>query len=206
MYPTGDFERLKFEIMERYKDFDIPITFGILIADYEQSLAREYILNYIDVFDKRSNKYIDFFIPGYITHGSNDCIRASMKNKQGEPYYFSRELFHDFIEKLETIFDYQYNFSPVLLLVELKNRDFVGTKKIIIELDTEKTSIKKTGVLFTNIFKIAKRYANIKDFSRELTATYLKDTLADSVVDAIDNSILTELHTRKKNIRHFQIK
>ncbi len=59
MFPTGDFDRLKYEIIEWYSDIDIPITFGILTADYEQSLAREYIINYIDVFDKRSNKYID---------------------------------------------------------------------------------------------------------------------------------------------------
>lgn len=206
MFPTGDFDRLKYEIMEWYNDIDIPITFGILIADYEQSLAKEYIINYMDVFDKRSNRYIDFFIPGYVIYGSDDDIRTSMKNKQGDAYYFSRTLFHDFIEKFETYFDYKYEFNPVLILVELKNRNFVGTKKIVIELDSERTSIKKAGVLFNNIFKIAKRYVNITDFSRELTATYLKNTLADSVIDAIDSSMLTELYTQKKNIRVFQIK
>lgn len=206
MFPTGDFDRLKYEIMEWYSDIDIPITFGILIADYEQSLAKEYIINYMDVFDKRSNRYIDFFIPGYVIYGSDDDIRTSMKNKQGDAYYFSRTLFHDFIEKFETYFDYKYEFNPVLILVELKNRNFVGTKKIVIELDSERTSIKKAGVLFNNIFEIAKRYVNITDFSRELTATYLKNTLADSVIDAIDNSMLTELYTQKKNIRVFQIK
>lgn len=206
MFPTGDFDRLKYEIMEWYNDIDIPITFGILIADYEQSLAKEYIINYMDVFDKRSNRYIDFFIPGYVIYGSDDDIRTSMKNKQGDAYYFSRTLFHDFIEKFETYFDYKYEFNPVLILVELKNRNFVGTKKIVIELDSERTSIKKAGVLFNNIFEIAKRYVSITDFSRELTATYLKNTLADSVIDAIDNSMLTELYTQKKNIRVFQIK
>lgn len=206
MFPTGDFDRLKYEIMEWYSDIDIPITFGILIADYEQSLAKEYIINYMDVFDKRSNRYIDFFIPGYVIYGSDDDIRTSMKNKQGDAYCFSRTLFHDFIEKFETYFDYKYEFNPVLILVELKNRNFVGTKKIVIELDSERTSIKKAGVLFNNIFEIAKRYVNITDFSRELTATYLKNTLADSVIDAIDNSMLTELYTQKKNIRVFQIK
>lgn len=206
MFPTGDFDRLKYEIMEWYSDIDIPITFGILIADYEQSLAREYIINYIDIFDKRSNRYIDFFIPGYVIYGSDDDIRTSMKNKQGDAYYFSRTLFRDFIEKFETYFDYKYEFNPVLILVELKNRNFVGTKKIVIELDSEQTSIKNAGVLFNNIFEIAKKNVSITDFSKELTATYLKDTLADAIINAIDNKILTELYNQKKNIRIFQIK
>lgn len=168
MFPTGDFDRLKYEIMEWYDDVNIPITFGILIADYEQSLAREYILNYMDVFDNLSNTYIDFFIPGYTIYGSNDDIRTSMRNKDGATYYFSRKLFTDFIEKFESLFDYEYGFSPVLLLVELKNRNFTGTKKIVIELDTEAFNIKKAGILFKSIFNIAKQYVNILDYSSVL--------------------------------------
>lgn len=58
------FEKLSRRILEKY-DEDIPITMGILVADYRQSDAREYILNYLNRFDERSGRYIDFYLPGY---------------------------------------------------------------------------------------------------------------------------------------------
>lgn len=202
MYPTGDFDRLKYEVMEWYSGDD-PVTFGILIADYDQTLAREYILNYLNIFDNRSNKYIDFFIPGYSEYETSKSIKLT---RTGKKYFFDRNIFEDFIEKFQRYFNYEYEFNPVLLLVEIKNKDFFNSKKIIIELDNEYSDIRHAGVLFQKIFEIAKKYVEIQDFSRELKATYIKDACADSIVNAIDNSLLSEINEQRKNIRRFQIK
>ena len=64
MFATGDYNRFYCDVMERYSDVDIPITFGILIADYDQQMAREHIINYLDVFNETSGKYIDFLFRG----------------------------------------------------------------------------------------------------------------------------------------------
>ncbi len=201
MYPTGDFDRLKYEVMEWYNGDD-PVAFGILIADYDQTLAREYILNYLNIFDNRSKKYIDFFIPGYSEYETPKSIKLS---RTGKKYFFDRSIFENFIEQFQRCFDYEYEFNPVLILVELKNKDFYNSKKIIIELDSDYNDVKHTGVLFQKIFNIAKKYVEIQDFSRELNYTYIKGALADSIVGAIDNSILTEINEQRKNIRRFKI-
>lgn len=202
MFPTGDFDRLKYEVMQWYND-DAPITFGILIADYEQTLAREYIINYMNVFDKKSNNYIDFFIPGYLTYGNG--IITLMKNKNGESYCFDRTTFETFVEQFEKYFGFTYEFSPVLVLVELKNKNFIDSQKIIIDLDCDESDIKRAGVMFLDIFDIAKRYVRIEDFSRELTATYIKGSYADTIVNAIGNNILTEINEQRKNVRRFRV-
>ena len=197
MFPTGDFNRLKHEVMQWYND-DAPITFGILIADYEQTLAREYIINYMNIFDKKSNKYIDFFIPGYLPYDNG--IITSMKDKDGNSYHFDRTTFEIFIEEFEKYFDFTYEFNPVLILVELKNKNF-----IIIDLDCNESDIKRAGVLFLDIFNIAKKYVRIEDFSRELVATYIKGSHLDSIVRSIDNHFLTEVNEQRKNVRRFRI-
>lgn len=201
MFPTGDFDRLKYQIMEWY-DEECPITFGILIADYDQTLAREYILNYLNIFDNRSNKYIDFFIPGYTEYGTKNPIELS---RTGKRYFFDRKIFERFIEQFQENFGYKYEFNPVLLLIELKNKDFLNSKKIIIDLEGNGIDVKRAGALFQRIFDIAKQYVGLKDFSRELTVTYIKGAYADSIVNAIDNSILTEFNKQQKNIRRFKI-
>ena len=45
MYPIGSFERLKYDILEVYHDYGEGeyVTFGILIADPRQTVAKEYI-------------------------------------------------------------------------------------------------------------------------------------------------------------------
>ncbi|MCM1496770.1 MAG: hypothetical protein NC089_13370 [Bacteroides sp.] len=205
MILAGGYNKFEEDVFNRYNN-DYPVTLGILIADYRQSLAKEYILNYINVFHQKSNKYIDFFIPGYTA--SLGGIPTSMKDKNGNRYYFNDEIFDQFIKKLEIKFAqrFKYEFSPVLILVELTGNNFVDAKIIIIDLEETRGGIKRTGVLFLEIFEIAKRCVKIEDFSTQLEKTYIKGTYADILVDAIDSSILSECYSQYKNIRRFQIK
>lgn len=90
MWPLGEYERLVHEIKRR-ENSDISITFGLLIVDYRQQLNREYILNYINRFNYKSNKYINFYLPGYYEeeiYGSEQTIKINAKK-----YYFSDEMF-----------------------------------------------------------------------------------------------------------------
>lgn len=58
MNPVRTFDQITQEILDKY-DYKT-ITVGILIADGNQTAARDYIINYMDKFDKESGKYIDF--------------------------------------------------------------------------------------------------------------------------------------------------
>ena len=104
MFPTGDYERFEHEIGSVYRDYDIPITYGILIADMRQPACAEHIVNYLNRFHRLSNKYFDFFIPGYSFYGYRNgkkldsCI-------DGKSLFFSDELFDEFVQKIEEILD-----------------------------------------------------------------------------------------------------
>lgn len=63
MIPIGDFPLLCKKIINKYDDYE-KITFGILLADPRQTESREYILNYLNLFNKESCGLFDFFVPG----------------------------------------------------------------------------------------------------------------------------------------------
>ncbi|MCL2087365.1 MAG: hypothetical protein FWH05_07220 [Oscillospiraceae bacterium] len=205
MFATGDFDRLRCDVMNRYEDdLDTPITFGVLIADYDQSLSRKYILNYLDIFNNLSGDYIDFFIPGYITYDRHDTKKVCRIGE--ENYYFARELFHEFVGKLKIEFGVAYEYNPILVLLELTRTDFYRSRKMIIELDSQNNDIKRTGVLFQRIFEIARKYTSLDDFSYGMRKTYIKGSVLDSFVNALDNSIITEINARREGIRQYRIR
>lgn len=70
--PVRTFDQITQEILDKY-DYET-ITVGILIADGNQTVARDYIINYMDKFDKKSGKYIDFFVPGYCEKISDSTV------------------------------------------------------------------------------------------------------------------------------------
>ncbi len=72
MYPVRSFKQITKEIINKYNH--APVTIGILIADGQQTAARDYIVNYMDRFDKKSGKYIDFYVPGYCEKKAPDSL------------------------------------------------------------------------------------------------------------------------------------
>lgn len=120
MNPVRTFDQITQEILDKY-DYKT-ITVGILIADGNQTAARDYIINYMDKFDKESGKYIDFFVPGYCERISNSPVSIEKRyhpnayekwicmgdlpmfiiRRNQKAYYFDKFLFDDFIEEMET--------------------------------------------------------------------------------------------------------
>ncbi|MDM5314764.1 hypothetical protein QUF49_02095 [Fictibacillus sp. b24] len=190
MFPLGEYSRLVNDIKRR-EDPDIPITFGLLIADYDQQSSRQYILNYIDRFNYKSGKYINFYLPGYF----EEDIYVSKKiiKIDGKEYYFKREKYMEFLQRLETDFNFEYFYNPTLILIEYKRGHFSKANSIIIELDDQGSDIRKTGKFFEEIFKIAKSYVDINDFSRELKKNELKNALFNSILNSINNNLIKEV-------------
>lgn len=95
-------------------------TAAILIADYQQQLAREHILNYVDLFNRESDKYIDFYVPGYrkITDYEQRLFASSIlsfakENNLDYECLFKREFDNctDFYITLLKTFGYKGDFS-----------------------------------------------------------------------------------------------
>lgn len=151
-------------------------TVGILLADYEQQFSREFILNYADIFNKRSEQYIDFYVPGYrlVRDGSSSSITID-----GKKYRFDRELFNKCVSALKEDFGVSYEYCPLLILQE-----YIGlsrtNRRIVITLST-----KKAGVIIDQIIKIAHREVSLGALSRELKIYQLKQMMPQIIKEAI---------------------
>ena len=150
-------------------------TVGILVADYEQQIAREYILNYVNLFNRESDKYIDFYLPGYVQTFEDDNAFAIGDSK----YKFDRELFDLVISDLKELCGIKYGFCPLLILQEFENGGMTD-KRIVIELNTE-----KAGLLFEEIFSLAHREVSIEAFSEELKKAQLKRLFPQIIKESI---------------------
>ncbi|OAX50331.1 hypothetical protein [Paenibacillus sp. AD87] len=203
MWPLGQYERLVHEIKRR-ENLEIPVTFGLLIADYRQQQCRDYILNYIDRFDYKSGKYINFYLPGYLEESfDNSDEKITIKGKH---YYFSSEVYLEFLNKLEADFAIDYPYNPVLVLLEYNKGHFDKAKRIIIELDADGSDIKKSGDVFDKIFTIAKENVDINDFSRALQKDSLKKGMLDKIIEGVDNSYLTAIYNQVKDVKKYKLK
>lgn len=223
-----DFEILTEKILEQYKDLDVSITVGVLLADYRQSDAREYILNYLNRFDELSGKYIDFYLPGYYLytgdsddewekrshynmtvsrHKSNDCISI---RRTGEKYYFDEYLFEDFLRDMEKRMDILYTYNPMLLLVEVNMNKARGKleyqRKMIIELDNTQQGIRRSGCLFDQIFQIAQRMVNLDRFGKAIRMRYIKGCAIKSLAKALDGNIIEVVQETREQILMCKIK
>lgn len=203
MWPLGDYNRLVYEIKRR-ENPNIPVAFGILIADYDQHECREYILNYIDTFNYKSDRYINFYLPGYLEEKSyHDNNKTIVINKK--KYYFNRQVYLDFLKHLEKDFGIQYPYNPVLILLEYNNGNFISSKRIIIKLDDHGLQIKQTGELFEEIFKIAQENVDINDFSNMLQINKLKNNLFETIIKCIDNKYITAIYDINKQIKEYRL-
>lgn len=172
--------------IDSYIQYDDPFTAGILIADYEQQLAREYILNYVDIFNHESDCYIDFYIPGYEKTNGDSLVAFSIGE---EKYRFNRELFNEAIMDLGRK-GIKYQFCPLLILQEFEEQHMTG-RRIVIELQTD-----KAGMLFEDIFRIAKREIDIEVFSRELKKRQIKQLMpkiVKEIIKKLTGSMLVEV-------------
>lgn len=203
MWALGSYERLVHEVKRR-ENPDLPVTFGLLIADFDQQKCREYVLNYIDVFNYKSGEYINFYLPGYMEeemYKSDKTIAI-----KGKDYYFNRKTFLEFLMKLEQDFGIDFPYNPVLILLEYDRGHFKMSKRIVIELDANGTQIERTGEFFEQIFSIARKVVSIEDVSAALVTKQLKDGLLDTIVKAVDNSFLSAIYDKHDECKKFRLK
>ncbi len=223
------FENLSERALEKYGE-GFPITMGILVADYRQSDAREYILNYLNRFDEKSGKYIDFYLPGYYMfseeskyewkHRShqNICISKHCSSKKPvfisrlkENFYFDGYLFEDFLRDFENKTAISYTYSPMLILVEVNKSNGYGRlefqNKMVIDLnDGTPCGVRRSGVLFEAIFNIAKHETRLDRFRREIRMYYLKGNAVKTVARFLDGNIIEPLAETAEGIMQYRIK
>ena len=135
MNPVRTFDQITQEIL-KIKTILETITVGILIADGNQASARDYIINYMDMFDRKSGKFMDF-VPGYcedifdndvnierryhLMHMVNGVVIGDIPifyiRRNQTAYYFDKFLFDDFIIEMERM-GIKYTYNQCLFLLK----------------------------------------------------------------------------------------
>lgn len=227
MEVVDTFETLSKRVLEKYVE-GTPITMGILVVDYRQTDAREFILNYLDRFDKKSGKFIDFYLPGYYVGAwdvQNSCsqhpnmyIRDGMikdrpiyLSRTNEKVCFDEKLFEHFLDEMESRMNIQYSYSPMLILIEVKKSVARGEvefqDKIVIDLDDGTAiSVRKSGALFEMIFEIAKRKVNLDQFGKEIRMHYFKGNATKILSGLLKKDLVVPVIDNIEILKKYRIK
>lgn len=213
MFAFGCFDKFMLQNLPyiEKESYEIPITIGILICDLRQQFCKENILNYLNHFNRFSDKYINFYIPGYCSRDEMESLRvggydkfyADYYNLRGKEYYFSEKYFDEFIYQLREKYNIVYAGEPELILVEVVNGQVNWSKKIRFQL----LSLQKKGKIdtvykfFDMIFELAKKYVALEDFSR----AGRRDKLKDSFFHVVQKSIPEYITILNENDKIYRI-
>ena len=152
MYPIGTYDRFVQKIKGR-EGKGKPKYLGVLFCDIEQQNVKEYIINYIKVFDKNSAEYFDFYIPGYLE--SKTSYTSDMFEFKGDKYKFNREKYNEFCYKFSQDFEIEFPYVATLVLLEYESGNFNMAKRSVFNLEEIQGNLKSSGCFFDLIFKSA---------------------------------------------------
>lgn len=206
MNPLGTYHELLDDIMRETNKLgtDAEISFGILLADAQQSDAREYIINYLNCFDENSGYYFDFYIPGYVKYG--DGVPTIRIERTGTEYYFDKSIFDKFCNWCNKNLRIKYAYNPMLALICVKGGKFGEAKKIVIKLDElDSFGVRKSGELFDKIFEIAKYDNTLEGINDGLKRKYIRGNLLNSIVKATGKSGLEIVKSNFDGLSKYKI-
>lgn len=218
-YAVGTFADFQNKVLLNYPDYyDDEITFGILLVDPEQSDCKEYLLNYLNSFHKKSQEAFDFYIPGFTDnpyyYGEYEEQISFMNISKNIPiisidqknYYFCRKYYEDFIDNLEEMFHIQPTFNPMLILMEMKPGHVKDTKFVVIELDNlDSHGIRRSGQFFYNLLNITKKVKTLEEIVTKEQSYYAHTKGIDSIISAIGINWLTETKKAHNEFKRFKI-
>lgn len=230
MNPVSTFDEICNMVLQKFEDNEV-VTIGILVADGQQDEAKQYIINYMDRFDIKSGKYIDFYIPGYYEktneligeinkkYHPNSCVKwdsipgdaAFFLRRDATPYYFDKILFDVFIEEMEIRMGVRYTYNPMLLLVEVHREKQRGQiefqDKLVIELDNDNTfGLRRAGELFDEIFEIAKKTVNLDRFGSGVRMYYIRGKAVKRIIGALKGEWIEAVTDAASDVMRFRIK
>lgn len=212
MWPLGTYDRFLRKIKGQEFSQEKANYFGVLFCDVRQTNAREYVLNYLDVFNKKSGKFIDFYIPGYIPsdeyYGLQNCNAIHIGKQK---YFFDQSQYIEFCDRFEYDFGIAFPFSATLVLLEYTTGHFSNARKIVFELEYSESGIKSAGNLFLNIFNCAEsgRMGTSLDALSDCLSAKEKEKMVWSAAQCILNLFSIDVEPvldQYKNISKYRVK
>lgn len=191
VHPVRSYRRMINELAHREdsRGTDIPITVGILIADFRRNFCRENICSQIERLNRKSGPLIDFYIPGYIRtileDSESDCLCF-----KDAGYRFSRHDFDEFIYKLEDRGIKVTGHAQLLLIpYEKKRLWFRDAISFDLEKDESSGKIESTKLFFDFIFEISKSTTDFEEFRKKINFERTRVAVIEFVKEQLLSSL-----------------
>lgn len=141
---------------------DVTTTFVLVWANRNDPQSATMLLRNMEYYHLRSDKYIDFFFPGYIEQNSYTINSFNWE--------FNVSDFVESIKRIENISKWKYSGSTEFLFLEYKNRkiDFKHTISINIDQFLNDNPRLSLSNLVEDIIRVARSCNKVPEFSRQL--------------------------------------
>lgn len=203
MIPVDSYDLLIDEINHRETNL-VPTTVGILFVDYNFRNAREIVQPALKWLNQLSGDIINFYLPGYekVSPKRGKHAEYCFENNN---YKFYSQAFQDFCDEFFKKFNIKPIFSPTLVLFEYGYESLYNTPKILIDLTSELTDIKKVELIFKEIVQQAKKCPELWGHSNTLQFKGLMKGMPDILDHIIKHNYLKAISTTLSEIKRYKI-
>ena len=142
---------------------------GILFAKPQTSLSKDAIIPELNYFNRRSGKYIDFFLPGYSNYEHHDFgDEILISTKDDVKTYYSDSYFCNFIEEMEGNSKWLYSGETDLLILNSNKYriDFSNCLLVHLEKALKINAISSPRVFMENIIRLSRKTVDTNEIQR----------------------------------------
>ncbi len=153
MFPiSGSFEHFLWKHSDK-KNLTEGNTVGLLFVDPRQTQIRDFVTNYMDVFNQESDKYIDFYLPGFRKVNDESHYDMTISNTF---WKFEPDVYNSFVGELRDRKIINFTTSAFLLLMEIGHHKTSFKKYMKIGIDSPAMNPQEAGPFFKKLFEYSK--------------------------------------------------
>jgi len=181
---------------------DISTVFAFVWANKNFPQASREILDNLEYLHLRSNKYIDFFFPGYRPID----ITCTKFNISLDWEFISGD-FVSAIDRIERISKWRYSGNSEILILEWSHRAIQFEHAISLDLDylVKSEIIESPSSLLEDIIRIAKSCNRVSEFSTELNLLEAKHSVLKAITQYLSKK-LQGAHAGSFKCRNLEIR
>ncbi len=153
MFPiSGSFNHFLWKLSEK-KNLTEGNTVGLLFVDPHQTQIRDFVTNYMDVFNHESGKYIDFYLPGFRKVDGESHYDMTISDTFWE---FDPDVYNSFVGELCDRKIIKFTTSAFLLLLEIGHHRTCFNRYMKIGIDSPTINPQEVGPFFKSLFEYSK--------------------------------------------------
>lgn len=179
----------------KYKDILVDIeknnilndTIGILLARPKSDAGRS-IIDSLPYYHHRSDKNINFYLPGYGAYWHNAYPdEKHIVTIDGTIWSFSHSMYVKFIEDLEKASKWKYSGESELILLDYHNKRLDYSKILVFHLDAmlQDKTISSINSFFEKLFRYFAQKSTIEQFSNRMGYKTLGQITVSTILEKL---------------------